>query len=91
MEYKNISIEGPNGVIRTSSAGVPDTGTPEGTMYAGCFKDVGSDRVLDSQYRNSNMTPQVSREERRKQICSGRGSVRYRFSSVQHLYRYARA
>lgn len=29
VEYKNISIEGPTGAIRTSTLGLPDHGTPE--------------------------------------------------------------
>ena len=60
MEYKNISIEGPNGVIRTSANGVSDHGSPEGTMYVGCYKDAKGDRVLDNQYKNANMTPEVN-------------------------------
>lgn len=29
VEYKNVSIEGPTGVIRTSTLGLPDHGSPE--------------------------------------------------------------
>ncbi|CAM9098334.1 unnamed protein product [Scytosiphon promiscuus] len=59
VEYKNISIEGPTGTLRTSAVGVADHGSPEGVMYVGCVKDVGSDRLLDNEYRNSDMTPQM--------------------------------
>lgn len=34
MEYKNVSIEGPTGVIRTSTLGVPDQGGPEVSQLA---------------------------------------------------------
>ncbi|CAM9124123.1 unnamed protein product [Hapterophycus canaliculatus] len=57
VEYKNISIEGPTGAIRTSAIGVPDHGSPEGVMHVGCVKDTRHDRVLDNEYRNSEMTP----------------------------------
>lgn len=60
VEYKNISIEGPRGVIRTSSVGVKDSGIPEGVSYLGCFKDHPASRVLPILWRDSKMTTEVS-------------------------------
>ncbi|CAM9093516.1 unnamed protein product [Pylaiella littoralis] len=59
VEYKNISIDGPNGVLRTSALGIPDIGPPEGVMYIGCIKDKPTDRILDNMFRSNNMTPEV--------------------------------
>ncbi|CAB1114978.1 unnamed protein product [Ectocarpus sp. CCAP 1310/34] len=56
VEYKNISIQGPTGTIRTSALGVKNHGSPEGVMHLGCVKDSRNDRLLDSVYRSSNLT-----------------------------------
>ncbi|CAM9466102.1 unnamed protein product [Ascophyllum nodosum] len=61
VEYKNISIEGPNGVIRTSDLGVNDHGDPEGILYKSCVKDTADDRVLENLYRNTEMTIEASK------------------------------
>lgn len=60
VEYKNVSIEGPNGVIRSSSMGVNNEGSPEGIMFVGCVRDRGDDRVLSNMYRTYDLTPDVS-------------------------------
>lgn len=70
VEYKNVSIEGPTGVIRTSALGVKNHGAPEGVMYVGCIKDTKHDRVLDNEYRNSEMTPAVRRRTRSGLVVS---------------------
>ncbi|CAN0104949.1 unnamed protein product [Scytosiphon promiscuus] len=59
VEYKNISIEGPTGVVRTSSLGVPNVGSPEGVTAVGCAKDKGNDRILSNKYSNDNMSPEM--------------------------------
>lgn len=60
VEYKNVSIEGPTGAIRTSSLGVADHGSPEGVMYVGCVQDTRDDRILENEYRDSGLTPEVN-------------------------------
>lgn len=60
VEYKNISIEGPNGIIRTSNKIHFGGVEPGGYLYKGCVKDVGSDRVFDSKSKSSAMTTDVS-------------------------------
>ena len=69
VEYKNISIEGPAGRIRTSSRRIPDE-----SKYLGCYKDRVRDRVLtgDSMSRN-DMTPQVRRRVLSFVPCSVEG------------------
>lgn len=52
VEYKNIEIEGPAGIIRTSSPG-------GGAMYVACVADEKRDRVLSSQYVDEEMTLEV--------------------------------
>ncbi|CBN74037.1 conserved unknown protein [Ectocarpus siliculosus] len=59
VEYKNISIQGPAGTIRTSALGVKNHGSPEGVMYLGCVKDSRDDRLLDSVYRSSDLTTEM--------------------------------
>lgn len=59
MEYKNIWIEGPNGIIRTSSKGVKDTGIPEGVTYLGCIRDNPADRVLPIRFSHPKMDTEV--------------------------------
>lgn len=59
VEYKNIIIEGPTGVVRTSTLGVPNVGSPEGVTAVGCAKDKGDDRILTNKYSNDNMSPEV--------------------------------
>ncbi|CAM9203087.1 unnamed protein product [Ectocarpus sp. 8 AP-2014] len=59
VEYKNISIQGPTGTIRTSALGVKNHGSPEGVMYLGCVKDSRDDRLLDSVYRSSDLTTEM--------------------------------
>lgn len=61
VEYKNISIQGPNGLRKTSSVGDMDHGPPQGIMSLGCVKDVGNDRLLDNLYRFADLTPEVRR------------------------------
>ena len=86
VEYKNISIEGPAGRIRTSSRRIPDD-----SKYLGCYKDRVQDRVLtgDSMSR-SNMTPQVRRRVRlfrvqRKGLCPDDKSTGRPFASLALL------
>lgn len=59
VEYKNISIEGPAGIIRTSTLGVKNSGAPEGAMYLGCFKDDKKNRVLSVKTKSDDMTLEV--------------------------------
>lgn len=61
VEYKNVMIEGPRGVIRTSNIGTNDYGDPEGILYKACVRDAEDDRVLDNLYRNNDMTVEASR------------------------------
>lgn len=75
VEYKNISIEGPAGIIRTSTAGVPDIGIPEGVLYVGCVRDDKKDRVLDNKTKHKKMTTEVSPKKCKR--CS-HGSLRER-------------
>ncbi|CBN74038.1 conserved unknown protein [Ectocarpus siliculosus] len=58
VEYKNISIQGPNGLLRTSSVGDSDHGPPQGIMSLGCVKDADHDRLLDNIYRFEDLTPE---------------------------------
>eukprot|EP00752_Nemacystus_decipiens_P010979 g9756.t1 len=57
VEYKNVSIEGPNRIVRTSTVG--NQGSPEGITAIGCVKDKGDDRLLSNKYRNNQMTPEM--------------------------------
>lgn len=68
MEYKNISIQGPTGTIRTSALGVKNHGSPEGVMYLGCVKEIRDDRLLDSVYRSSDLTTEVRRSGRKNNV-----------------------
>lgn len=61
VEYKNVMIEGPKGVIRTSNIGTNDYGDPEGILRKACVRDAQDDRVLESLYRNKGMTVEASR------------------------------
>lgn len=92
MEYKNISIEGPTGTIRTSALGVKNHGAPEGVMYVGCIKDGRGDRVLDSQYRDGEMTPAVRSQKcpvlfrRTAVLRCDRGSNRSSCGNRRHAF-----
>ncbi|CAM9604350.1 unnamed protein product [Sphacelaria rigidula] len=55
VEYKNISIEGPNGIIRTS----PEPTGAAGAHMIGCFKDVSSDRILENKWEHPDMTAEM--------------------------------
>ncbi|CAB1105416.1 unnamed protein product [Ectocarpus sp. CCAP 1310/34] len=58
VEYKNISIQGPNGLLRTSSVGDINHGPPQGITSLGCAKDARHDRLLDNIYRFEDLTPE---------------------------------
>lgn len=75
VEYKNISIEGPAGIIRTSSMGVQDIGLPEGVMYVGCVGDAPEDRLLDNKYKNRRMTIEVSNIHKAQNLVVLRNSI----------------
>lgn len=53
VEYKNIEIEGPAGIIRT-------TADDRGAIYRGCFTDKKRDRVLTTSFISDEMTNDVS-------------------------------
>eukprot|EP00903_Cladosiphon_okamuranus_P018095 g16653.t1 len=55
VEYRDISIEGPNGIIRTSPVG-----TEPGITALGCATDTRNDRLLSSMYSNAEtMSPEL--------------------------------
>ncbi|CAB1096171.1 unnamed protein product [Ectocarpus sp. CCAP 1310/34] len=58
VEYKNISIQGPNGLLRTSSVGDINHRPPQGITSLGCVKDARHDRLLDNIYRFEDLTPE---------------------------------
>lgn len=59
VEYRDISIEGPNGIIRTSSAGRVGAGDPDGSVLVGCFKDKKESRVMKAKYTSKTMTAEA--------------------------------
>ncbi|CBJ49107.1 conserved unknown protein [Ectocarpus siliculosus] len=62
VEYRDISIEGPNGIIRTSPE--PDH---EGHLYVGCFADDDDDHVFSGKkYVDAHMTNEMCAD-----LCDG--------------------
>ena len=69
--YKNVSIEGPNGIIRSGSgaSSAPtdkddektdnDPAKVEGYTYKGCFRDTANDRVFRFKSKRGDMTNAV--------------------------------
>ena len=70
--YKNVSIEGPNGIIRSGSGANSkasnkvsnkwdnDITDLEGYTYKGCFRDAWEDRVFRLKSNSHNMTNKVN-------------------------------
>lgn len=60
--YKNVSIEGPNGTIRSGNKPSEDNDeTRESGVYTykGCFRDTREDRVFASRSNGDDMTTEV--------------------------------
>ena len=71
--YKNISIQGPNGIIRSGSKAKDKDGNTkddsnkkgngiaevEGFTYKGCFRDARDDRVFRLESKREDMTNAV--------------------------------
>ena len=60
--YKNVSIEGPNGTIRSGITDSQDNGKAqlEGYTYKGCFRDTSEDSVFDLRSSGDTMTIKVT-------------------------------
>lgn len=63
--YKNVSIEGPNGTVRSGNKASKKKGNSEGYTYKGCFRDTWKDRVFPSMSTSNNMTAEVMKHTTR--------------------------
>ncbi|CAM9880751.1 unnamed protein product [Ectocarpus sp. 12 AP-2014] len=60
VEIRDVSIEGPNGIIRTSPEESPSPSSKEddskGHLYLGCFEDEKDKRIFGKKYVDAHMT-----------------------------------